>query len=81
MKTLIFLVLTLAVVSWYLWNWRKTQVEAERARQEIKELRKHQRQEAITPEDMTWPTVGPSTGGDLQEDTVLEEPMMTEIEF
>ncbi len=81
MKILIFLIIIAIIFSWWFWNWRKTQAEADHARREILERQRQHSKEKIRAEDVTWPTVGPSTSSDLKERADSEEPSMTTIEF
>jgi len=81
MKILIFLILVAIVVSWYLWNWRITQAEEKLAQRKILERTREQKKESMTPADETWPTVSLRTDDDLEEDTEIDGPSMTAIEF
>ncbi len=81
MKILIFLMIIGIIFSWWFWNWRKTQAEADLARRKILERQRQQRKEETRAEDVTWPTVGLSTSSDLKERADSEEPSMTTIEF
>jgi len=90
---LIFLIFVVLVVSVMIWRMRKTQAEIELAKHESVERRKKQEKEALTPqEDITWPVIIRPVSGNAasvkasdpehpEEETFVEEPSMTSIEF
>ena len=83
MKALIFLIVIASVIAAIMWYLRKTQAEEIRSRHEAVERRKKNDKVALTPtEDVTWPVIiKPVKGDSPEEDTAVEEPSMTAIEF
>ena len=59
MKEIIFLTVVVAIVCMMILKMRKSQAEADLARQKAIQLRKEKEKEFMTPqEDMMWPVVG-----------------------
>jgi hypothetical protein len=81
MKIFIFLIFIVSIVSVLVWYWRKSQAEADLARRKSTKRVRKEKQEAITAEDVTWPTVGLRADGDPEEVTDYEGPSMRTIEF
>ena len=93
MAALIFLIFVVLVVSVMFWAMRKSQAKEVLAKQKSIQHRKKQTQEALTPEEhMTWPVIIRPVSGNAasvkasdpehpEEETFVEEPSMTSIEF
>jgi len=81
MKTLLFVILIIAIVSVVAWRMRKARAAEALARRRDIERRKQQDKEALTPEiDMIWPVIIRPIKGD-QPSRVEEEPSMATIEY
>ena len=84
MKTLIFLILVILVISAMIWKMRKSQAEEDLARKKALERKRRKQKEAITQDDQViWPVIIRPVGGKpgSEEDPAAEEPQMTAIEF
>lgn len=84
MKTLIFLIVTAALISMFIRKMRKSQAEATLARQKSFKHRKEQALESLTPADYSvWPVVGMAAAEEDSpgEEGDIEEPSMTTIEY
>jgi len=92
MKTLIFLIFVILVISGIVWQMRKSQAKADLAKRKATELLRQRQKEAVTPqEDVIWPVVirpvkgqasaAGSNPGNNEKDAVSDEPSMTAIEF
>ena len=84
MKTFIFLLVVILVISAMIWKMRKSQAEADLARRKALERKKRKQKEAITQNDeVIWPVIIRPVGGKAgaDEDPEAEEPQMTAIEF
>jgi hypothetical protein len=84
MKTLIFLIFFILVISGMFWKMRKSQAEADLVqRKSIERKRKKEKEAVTTDEDMIWPVIiKPVSGeGAPDEEPEIEEPSMTTIEY
>jgi uncharacterized protein YpmB len=81
MKIIIFLIIIIPIFYAVFWYLRKSQAEADQARRKSVKRVKTEKKEAITAEDVTWPTVGLKEDGDPEEETDYEGPTMATIEF
>jgi len=84
MKALIFLIIIALVVSAMIWTMRKSQAEADIARQKSIKHRKKQEKEVLKPlEDQAWPTIIRTVKGPDPDaaDPEIQEPSMATIEF
>ena len=81
MKIFIFLIFIVSIVSVLVWYWRKSQAEADLARRKSTKCVRKEKKEAITAEDVTWPTVSLPADSSPEEDTDYEGPSMRTIEF
>lgn len=93
MKTLIFLIFVVLVISGIIWTMRKSQAKADLAKRKATELLRKRQKEAVTPqEDVIWPVVirpvkgqhGSAAGsnpGDREKDEVSDELAMTAIDY
>jgi hypothetical protein len=84
MKTFIFLLVVILVISAMILKMRKSQAEADLARRKALERKKRKQKEAITQNDeVIWPVIIRPVGGKAgaEEDPEAEEPQMTAIEF
>ena len=58
MKTLIFLIFVVLVISGIVWQMRKSQAKEDLAKRKATELLRQRQKEAVTPqEDVIWPVV------------------------
>ena len=84
MKMLIFLLILGGAIAFLVWRVRKSQAEAEQARRAAVERRKREDSAALRQDtEKVWPVIiRPVSGKDRTEDEeVVEQPMMTSIEF
>ena len=84
MKTLVFFVFVIAVVSVTVWRLRKSRAAAELARHKAVERRRQRDKEALTQDiEMIWPVIVRPVKGDTASsaDSQVAEPSMTAIEF
>jgi hypothetical protein len=80
MKTLVFVIFIIAIVSLMVWRMRKSRAAEALARRQDVERRKRQEKEALTPEiDMIWPVIIRPVTGD--QPSGVEEPSMAAIEY
>jgi hypothetical protein len=81
MKVLIFLIFIVLVVSVMFWTMRKSQAEADLARNKSIKRRKKEEKDVLTPlEDQAWPTIIRTVKGH-DPNSEIEEPSMATIEF
>lgn len=84
MKTLVFVIFIIAVVSVTAWRLRKSRAAAEDARRREVERRKQRDREALAQDiEMIWPVIIRPVGGDASSSAAsgVEEPSMTAIEY
>ena len=81
MKIFIFLIFIVPVFYAVFWYLRKSQAEADLARRKSVKRVRTEKKEAISAEDVTWPTVSLPADSSPEEDTDYEGPSMRTIEF
>lgn len=84
MKTLLFLIVIIAVFAALIWKMRKSQAEEALARKKESERRRQQQKEALTSDtDILWPVIiRPVKGeGSDEADSQGEAASMTTIEY
>lgn len=84
MKTLVFVIFIIAVVSVMVWRLRKSRAAAELVRRKEVERRKRRDKEALTQDiEMIWPVIIRPVKGDSPSSAAsgVEEPSMTAIEY
>jgi hypothetical protein len=84
MKTSIFLILVILVISAMIWKMRKSQAEEDLARRKALERKRRKQKEAIAQDDeVIWPVIIRPVGGKpgSEEDPATEGSQMTAIEF
>ena len=84
MKTLLFLIVIIAVFAALIWKMRKSQAEEALARKKESERRRQQQKEALTSDmDILWPVIiRPVKGeGPDEADSQGEAASMTAIEY
>ena len=84
MKTLVFVIFIIAVVSVTAWRLRKSRAAAEQARRKEIERRRQRDKEALAQDiEMIWPVIIRPVRGDKASsaDARVEEPSMTAIDY
>lgn len=83
MKTLIFLIFFVLLVSGLVWKMRKSQAEEHLARRKSIKRKREKEKEAVTSDEiMMWPVIIRPGGKDESgKEPEIEEPSMTSIEY